>query len=213
MQADLETIRIAELYASHPLLRTLPVPHLRLPDVMVDIPMLIDEVEQPRPGESPRGGVPKEGLRGRFQDLLASHLSASAVALSAAERRRLNLAIDERLDAVDVPEAVNVDVNRIADDLVDTALGIVAELRPANADGTPAVDPGIAAALRAATRLDFLKLRTEPPRLSVLVTAAELRDATNAENVTRLHLKISEEGVEWTSIESAGTVRNRLVPE
>ncbi len=45
MQADLETVRLAELYAMHPLLRTMPVPHMRLPDVDLEIPVLIKASE------------------------------------------------------------------------------------------------------------------------------------------------------------------------
>ena len=49
MEADLETVRLAELYAAHPLLRSMPVPHLRLPDVDVDLPVLIDHMGRPNP--------------------------------------------------------------------------------------------------------------------------------------------------------------------
>ena len=66
MQADLETVRLAELYAAHPLLRTLPVPHLRLPEVALEIPVLIEASEEPRAGESARGGATLADMRLRF---------------------------------------------------------------------------------------------------------------------------------------------------
>ena len=52
MQADVEAVRIAELYASHPLLRTMPVPRFRLPEVQVDIPVVINELEPSNEGGS-----------------------------------------------------------------------------------------------------------------------------------------------------------------
>ena len=54
---------------------------------------------------------------------------------------------------------------------------------------------------------------TPPPRLLALVTSAEIREAGTSENVTRLNLKLSEQGVEWTTIETDGVTRDRLVPE
>ena len=70
MQSDLETVRLAELYAEHPLLRTLPVPHLRLPNVDLEVPVLIQASEPPRADESPRGGVKVSELRRRFDAVL-----------------------------------------------------------------------------------------------------------------------------------------------
>ena len=69
-------------------------------------------------------------------------------------------------------------------------------MKPPSAAAEPAVPKAIAAELRDVVRLEFLKLRTPPPRLMVLVTSAELREAGAAENLTRLRLKVSEQGVE-----------------
>jgi len=209
LQADLETVRLAELYAAHPLLRTMPVPHVRLPDVDLEIPVLIKASEEPRAGESARGGATLADVSRKFDEVLAAHLSKVNIALSAADRKKLRSAIDERLTVTRVPVEISVDVHRVADDLTSTALHVVGELRPAK----PAIPPPIAAELREVVRLEFLKLRTPPPRLTVVVTSAEIREAGTAENLTRLRLKVSEQGVEWTTIESEGVRRDRLVPE
>src|SRR4051812_17667499 len=93
MQADVETLRIAELYAAHPLLRTMPVPHIRLPDVELDIPVLIKASAEPRAGESARGGAVLADLRKAFDKALATTLANSEVALTAAENKRLRAAL------------------------------------------------------------------------------------------------------------------------
>jgi hypothetical protein len=213
MQADVETLRIAELYAAHPLLRTMPVPHVRLPNVDLDIPVLIKASAEPRAGESTRGGAPLAEMKRAFDNVLATTLARSHVALSAADTQRLHAALDERMTTHALPIEMSVDVLRVADDLTATALRVVGELRPVASGGEPAVSASVAAALRDAARVEFLKLRTDPPRLTVLVTSAEIREAGTGENVTRLHLKVTEEGVEWTSIETNGISRDRLVPE
>ncbi|MBI4517002.1 MAG: hypothetical protein HY699_14430 [Deltaproteobacteria bacterium] len=212
MQADLETVRLAELYATHPLLRTMPVPHVRLPDVEMEIPVLIKASEEPRAGESARGGATLADMSRKFDEVLAAHLSKAGMALSAADRKKLRAALDERLTQTGVPTEISVDVNRVADDLTSTALRVVGELRP-KSTAEPAIVTPIGAEFREAVRLEFLKLRTPPPRLTVLVTSAEIREAGTTENLTRLRLKVSEQGVEWTTIESEGVRHDRLVPE
>jgi len=213
MQADLETVRLAELYATHPLLRTMPVPHMRLPDVELEVPVLIKTVEEPRAGESARGGAPLVDMRRKFDEVLATQLSKAGVELSPAQRKKLRVALDERLSLHAVPTEIAVDVHRVADDLTSTALRVVGELRSTPDTAEPAVPPPVAAELRETVRLEFLKLRTPLPRLTVLVTSAEIREAGTTENLTRLRLKVSEQGVEWTTIESEGVRRDRLVPE
>src|SRR5688572_19693895 len=88
MQADLETVRLAELYASHPLLKHLPVPHVRLPDVDVDLPVLIKQAQPPREGESARGGISRTELRAKFRSLLDRELARAGVQLPAGARKR-----------------------------------------------------------------------------------------------------------------------------
>ena len=148
-----------------------------------------------------------------FDEVLAAHMSKAGIAPSAADRKKLRAALDERLTLHGVPTDISVDVHRVADDLTSTALRAIEEFRRTPITGEPAIPPPLAAELKYAVRLEFLKLRTLPPRLAVLVTSAEIREAGTAENLTRLRLKVSEQGVEWTTIESEGVQRDRLVPE
>ena len=47
LQADLESARIAQLYASHPLLQHMPIPRFRLPNVSLDLPVAVEKIDQP----------------------------------------------------------------------------------------------------------------------------------------------------------------------
>jgi hypothetical protein len=152
-------------------------------------------------------------LKKAFDKVLAATLARSDVALTAGDTKRMRAALDERMATHGLPIETSVDVLRVADDLTATAVNIVAELRPVAHGGEPALSASAATALRDAARIEFLKLRSDPPRLTVLVTSAEIREGGTAENVTRLHLKVAEEGMEWTSIETNGVARDRLVPE
>jgi hypothetical protein len=213
MQADLETLRIAELYSVQPLLRTMAVPRMRLPDVDLDIPILIKTVEEPRAGESARGGAKLSDMSKKFDEVLEQQLSKVGVVLSATEKKTIHTEIEKRLRLTKVPEEIFSDVLRVADDLTSTALHLIGELRRKRGNEEIAISTQTAAEVRETMRLDFLKLRTRPPRLTVLVTSSEIREAGTPENVTRLHLKVSEQGFEWKTIEVAGVQQDRLIPE
>jgi hypothetical protein len=211
MQADLESLRIAEIYASHPLLRSMPVPHMRLPSVDLQVPLVVLASEDPREDESPRGGYSLQQLRARFEEVLDAQLASDGIALSAAHRRQLNAALDQTIEEqVNSPES-SPDVYRIADALTGTALTTIVELRPER--DRPLFLPEFGQRMKGAVRRAFLRERTTPPRLSVLVTTAEIREAGGSEVLTHLSLRVTEEGLEWTTIQSESGEYDRLVPE
>lgn len=66
-QADAQAVRIAQLYREDPLLRTLPVPHFRLADLTITMPLAILAVPKAQEAEPPKGleaepGPPSEGV-------------------------------------------------------------------------------------------------------------------------------------------------------
>jgi len=213
MHADLEAVRLAELYASHPLLRTMPIPHFRLPDVELDVPVVIKQMDEPRAGESTRGGVDLKTLRKAFDTALALQLRKSQIKLSAEQSKSVQALIDAAASDEDLPHEIAVDTHRVADrfsDAVSTALA--ATVPPENSERMEQIRT-LGAELKTSVRLAFLKTRVPPPRLSTLVTTQDIREAGSGENVTRLKLKITEESVEWTMVESDGQMQGRLVPE
>jgi hypothetical protein len=212
VQADLETIRVAELYANHSLLRNLPVPHFRLPTMTLDVPVAVKDMEESKVGESPRGGVALPVLRERFDEVLRKHLERSGISLSAEEQGILAQALDQVMSGHAASPYVSMSVTNIADEFVATtakSLRTAQRQRPIDA----AQLERVATELRDAVRLEFVGLRAAPPRLSVLVTTAELREAGPSELLARLHLSISEEALEWSMSGSQGTSTGKLVPE
>jgi len=210
MHADIESVRVAELYASHSLLRNMPVPHFRLPNVEVDVPVVVKQMEEQRAGELPRGAPILADMRRAFDKVLTKQLRDERIRLRAEHRTKLKSVLDRKVASLSQPVEIAVDVNRVADELTSAAYSTLTE------SGGP-VDPArrlkLEKKLKEATRVEFLKLRKPPPRLQVLVTTAEIREAGPSEVITRLHLKITEEAFEWTTIESEGRTQDRLVIE
>lgn len=213
MHADLEALRVAELYVSHPLLRTMPIPHFRLPDVELEVPVVIKQMDEPRPGKSTRGGVDLKTLRKAFDSALALQLGKSRIKLSAEQTKNMQALIDAAASDEDLPHEIAVDTNRVADRFSDAVSKVLTATVPSeNSDKLEQIRE-LTAELRTGVRLAFLKTRVPPPRLSTLVTTQDIREAGAGENVTRLKLRITEESVEWTMVESDGQMQGRLVPE
>jgi len=212
LHADLEAVRVAELYASHPLLRTMPVPRVRVADVEMRVPVVIEKVDDPREGESPRGGIPIEKLIPAFDRALSVPLRKHNIRPTAAQFKKLGALIQERLETVRRPIETAVDVTRLADELAQEITRSLAELRKPDFE-RPNLVSRFGKDLREAARIEFLKERAGPPRLHVLVTSKEIREAGPSEAIVHIDLKISEDGMEWTSIESDQGSEDRLIPE
>jgi hypothetical protein len=202
---------VAELYADHPLLRNMPVPRFRMPDVEIDVPVVVKELEEPPNGESPHGTPSIVEMRKVFDKVITSVLAKERIALTAANQKRLQkrlkTVLDQRVVALTRPSEIAIDINRVSLDFstnaVKTLGGVIKPEKRAEFEER----------LKGALRIEFIKIRKLPPRLNVLVTTAEIREAGPSEVITRLRLKISEEAFEWTTIESDEGKDNRLVIE
>lgn len=208
VQADLESVRVAELYASHPLLRHMAIPRVRLPEIEMEVPVVIAGGDALRDGESPRGGTNAKEARKQFDKVLQKNLTANRVRLSAADRKLLTSALNKAMAKPDIPVEVAVDTNRFADRLTAAAVASLSET--IGEEKTSAV----AKELQDDARLTMLALRSSPPRIDALVETGQVKEAGPADTVTRLRLTIREDAMELTTIESDdGKQTSRLVPE
>jgi hypothetical protein len=213
LQADLETVRLAELYAAHPLLRNMAVPRVRLPEVDIDLPVLIQASEAPREGETTRGGTATKQLADRIDQVIGAHLSKSGINLAQAQRNRVRTSLHEQVAAHGHATETGIDTRRLADGLTEVALRSLSTGTQTSRLRSALKSGALAKELREAVRIEVLKLRTPPPRLQALVTSAEIREQGNTVNVARLKLKVSEQGMEWATTETDGGTHDQLVPE
>jgi hypothetical protein len=213
MHADLEALRVAELYAGHPLLKHMAVPHFRLPDVHVDVPVVIQDVEDADPAAPPRGAPTPERLRSAFDTVLAAALDKEGIQLKPQQKKKLKSVLDHEAGRLEQPSAVAVDVLHTARTLSEAALSHLRGPRgPLESLAEPQIER-LQRELERSSQLAFSKLHAPAPRLRVQVTTGEIREVAPTELLTRLQLTIREEAVEWTSIESEGVEHARLVPE
>lgn len=207
MQADIEAIRVAEVYASHHLLRHMPIPHFRMPDVELDVPVILQDLDgDPDDG---RKQPTAAAVMKKFQGVLNATLQEVSLTLKPEQKKRVHAAVEKQLSRWMGPADASADMMAVADGAARITLDILSATRgPVTAEQRKVVEKK----LRDAARTEFLQLRGSPPRLRASVKTADVREAGPGEVVTRFRLKITEEAFEWTSIDD-GETPNRLVIE
>jgi hypothetical protein len=203
VQADMEAVRIAEMYAEHPLLKHFSVPRFRVPTITLDVPVVVKGIHSSDDAE-PAPSL----LREVFDALVDDHVRTHGVKLNAPLLRVLKDVTNRVFDRIAQPQGGAMSLSRLADDLVDAHLDAVRTSSLAKPDNVEAYGSD----LRKSVRLKFAGLRRPGAGIEVGVTTGELSEA-RADNTARFHLSVTEEGMEWTLVETGGKTEARLLPE
>jgi hypothetical protein len=210
MQSDLEAVRVAELYAGHPYLKFFAVPRVRLPQLTLDVPVVI---ERSGIGTDPAVAAVVSAWRERFAGLLAQFLERMQLNLSAGDRRALEVGLDRAWARLETQPEGLASPALVADELVLSVVQTLGKGEGGAAPVGPARLEQLAVELRTAAREAFTQAQAALPRLIVRVGTAQLREAGPLESLTRLHLTVTENAVEWTVVDMQGEAKPRLIPE
>lgn len=207
MQADLESVRLGDLYAQHPLLRHFPVPRFRLPEVRLEIPVAIESAAE-TPKDAPRGKIGAKQATNAVMAVVAKRLVAGGIELAPDDRARLESAMRERLSRLEQPKGSSLSTTHF----LDQSLHVLEEHLPVSvaADETRA---RLFAEVRESAGLELRKLAPPLPRVAVIVETTKLKEIDRPEALLRIEVKIAEEAVEWRVTEKDGKVSSRLIPE
>ena len=222
VQADLESVRVAELYANHPLLKHMPVPRFRLPSVHLDIPVLI-RGEELGDGED-RPNLEPEEAAARFVEILEGVLDDHDRQLLSDDRegvrRAAVLAIAEHLELPpDVSGSITgavTDLVKIAIRAIRTALQVEQEAEESEDDRE---DPErllarIREDLRRRVITAFIRFVASPRRLQADMATSHVKEAGDSDILARVKMEVTEDGVEWaTVVDRDGELAERLVSE
>lgn len=205
VQADIEAVRVAEVYAENEYLRNFPVPRIRLPDVQIDLAVSYsdDDGVEPNPWPKP------EDIASKYSELVQGEMENSNSPLSGRRKRNLGNQLKGAVKDVGTHLGISLNTRSVTDRLTEVAISSLneRELELITHDSRESPREALSRLARDA----LLKTQPELNRLNVEIVPQKL--AENSEGVTRLHLNLTEEGVEWIKVETPGGSADRLIPE
>ena len=208
LQADLESARIAELYALHPLLQHMPIPRFRLPNVILDLPVAVEKLE---PASGSKLHPPDlRAMRSKIDGIIEQKLKQLKLEVPSNLRDPLTGDLDRlfkeltRVGRLSPSEALMA-----SDEAVTSAMEAI---RASNKEHST-VDASVESSLQRQFSAEFLKLQLASTRVQVLVETTQLKELAPPATVTRIRLTISEEGVEWTQSNPEDSSSKTLLPE
>ena len=223
VQADLEAVRIAELYANHPLLKHMPVPRFRLPTVRFDVPVLISGEE------ADSGGTPPQRLDAdksatRFMGILEAVLDDHDRKLLPEDRDTVRQAAAAVLaEHLELPPDVAGSITGPVNELIKIAIRTIRERLEAERDAggaeTAPKDPDLLLSrirerLRRRVMTAFIRFITSPRRLEADMITSHVKEAGDRELLARVRMEVTEDGVEWATVmDPDGELAERLVGE
>ena len=204
--ADEQTAALAEYYKSTPLLEGLSVPRIRIPELTIDMPFLINGYTSGSEGriQSPAKIAAAANAR------LTATLARNKVKLSASFHKEFIHEIKDQLTAI----------QQSGKPMMEEAVARTVQNAFAN---TMARNPSTKTGLDRNTIANDLRgevsrvaVLSEPvaPGVTANITTADVKEQSSAATAVRLRLTLKEEGLEWAvqSSENGGVVRT-LQPE
>jgi hypothetical protein len=204
--ADEQTAVLAEYYKSNPLLEGLSVPRIRVPELTIDMPMLIDDLVG---GET---GVMEDSTKiaAETELQLKSTLSKNNIKVDPTFQKTFTDEVKNQLTLVKQSGApvMKETVARSVQAAFTDALAKTKTPLTASEKETIVKD------LR--TKVTTISIAKEPVAASIIanIKTADVKERSSIANVVRLKITLKEEGLEWaTQANESGGVIRTLQPE
>ncbi|QLH06427.1 hypothetical protein [Nitrosopumilus ureiphilus] len=214
VQADIESIKIAETYANDPLLKNLSIPRMRLRSVSISLPVAIDKVDERKIAESKKP-ISRNELLQVTQNSFENTISKRKLSMSRNDSDKIKKSLGRKIILVEkelpwiMNDAVtlsNVISNEVGNKLEDVRVAEGKKLTSVELRET--IDE-----IKLDLKRGISNLR-RPPNLEVSVNTGELKNMSPKETLAGFNLTIDEDGMEWSTWESnSGVVKKQLVPE
>ncbi|MAR01745.1 MAG: hypothetical protein CMI00_14555 [Oceanospirillaceae bacterium] len=213
VMADIQTVKVAEDYAKHDLLKHFSIPRMRIDDVEITIPVAIDSAEETLTepvdiikNRDFNSAIYSEVTRSLGMKSLPKEMSSQVRSMIAENTQTLENQINKSgsLSGVtDFSKRISDSVRRIATEqkmMTDSSTQ-----EPYN------IEQRIAET--AHTQINAMAPKKSIGDMNVIAEAHLLREQ-KPENIMQIKLKISEDAMEWQQSEgSDGQTRSMLLPE
>mgnify|MGYP003960083537 CR=1 FL=1 len=204
--ADEQTAALAEYYKDNPLIEGLSVPRIRIPELTIDIPLLIEDFTPEEPGEMEN--PTKIAVATKAQ--LDSTLSKYKIKINPTFQKTFVNEVKSRLTSAKqsgTPVMKETVARSVQDAFADT-------LRKTNTTLTAEDKKIITKDLR--TRMSAVSILKKPKSSSIEanIKTADVKERASNTSVVRLKITLKEEGLEWaTQASESGGIDRTLQPE
>lgn len=206
--ADEESAAIAEHYKDNPLLSGMSIPRVRVPEVSIDIPMLIEAQDEGEADQIADTDTIKEAVGKELKD----SLEREGVKMTAKELQRFDETFGQHLNKVVVPSVYRSPREAIIRAAEDAYSATVKD--KIVKDATLAASSRVVSNLRFSASGSALQKIGRSPQIGASILTAEVKDKSSHANVSRMTLTLKEEGLEWSIGENDdGTMTRKLTPE
>lgn len=203
VQADIETIRTADMYAQDDLLKNMPVPRFRLPDLTFEIPIAIEGIEKDVNFTQPGILLNFNRMLSIFLEVLIEKTKEGFLKeLIQNNMERLKTSLSKKMESIKKQPDGSKDVKYIANELIAAAGKILTQLAREIKQLKKCKDEieKILSDIRQHIYNVFNKLKPHPikvpERVRIIVTTSKLKELAAISNLPHLVLKIHEEGME-----------------
>lgn len=215
VMADIQSVKVAEEYAKHDLLKHFAIPRMRVGDVELTIPVALDAMTEKT--ETQYQPIDNNKFNSLVYRELTNSIGRTSLPAKASQTLRSALVkythqLEQNLRITQDMSALTEFSHTAVKDLVQLA----DEHQLMSRESLPKLDTEqIAKRLSkvAEQEIKVLSQRSVIENLNVIAESHKLREE-KPENIIYIKLKITEDGMEWQQMQdSKGEVSRRLLPE
>ncbi|MBC2727159.1 hypothetical protein [Desulfosporosinus sp.] len=211
-QADYEAVNIAERYARDPYLKYLPVPRFKIPTLSIDVPLVINNIQEPT-GRSSNDQI-LSYMQAKFRKLLPRQLNIiSTLYPRTTKMNNINIQTDKIFEEFKQLDYTPIRITHIADKLVASVIRELKESTPLEDDKNNNKLDEFAHELRQQLYSEFSKYLRDQPRLDITANTSDIKNAGSKDILAYVRFTVTEDSLEWTTVDEGDVAVRRLIPE
>lgn len=204
--ADEQTAALAEYYRDNPLLEGLSVPRVRIPELTIEMPVLIEDSSEGKAAKPD----PTSKIADFAQTIVHSALARRSIETRPVFKRALQQEVRTRLIAL---RASNAPWTKEAV-IRDVQSAFAEALEKSGQDLDAAQQAAVAKQIRSQLAKASFSSGSVMPGIMANIRTADVKERSDSANVVRLKITLKEEGLEWsTQASDTGGVVRTLQPE
>lgn len=204
--ADEQTAALAEYYKDNPLLEGLSVPRIRIPELTIEMPMLIENNVEGQSGEMEDPAK----IATEADNQLKTTIARNNIRINPTFHKAFITEVKNQLDLTK-QRGTPVMKETVARDVQEAFKSTLTKTRtPIDAASKETITKD----LRARVSTTGISRGTVPPGVLANIRTSDIKERASTSTVVRLKITLKEEGLEWAvkADESGGVVRT-LQPE